>query len=165
MGILLLISLIVIVAIGLTNRKEVLLSIRSGPLVLKIGVFSLVTGIIFHVFGTILGLNELGIINQIISICYMVTFLCLILGVLKFIRLTSFSLNRKVGIFCLITGFAFSVVFEYLPFLESILLGNFNYKIITFIFYFTAVFTLVIEVYNLIFKNHSTGSEKKKNAS
>jgi hypothetical protein len=159
MGIILVISFIVIVAVGIANREEVILSIRSGSTNLKIGIFTLITGIIILLSGKILGFGELPIFNQIISICFLITFLCLIIGIFKFISLTSFSFNRKIGIFSLITGFAFAFMVRYFPFFYTLLPVNFSYGMITFVFYIVAVFSLIVEVYKFIF---SSPSKKEK---
>ncbi|QPC47507.1 hypothetical protein [Mangrovibacillus cuniculi] len=152
MGIILFISFIIIVALGITNREEVMISVRSSSTIFKIGVFTLVTGIIFLISGGILGFGELSIINSIISICFLVTLLCLMIGILKFISLTSFSFNRKVGIFSLITGFVFAVMSQNVPFFSP-------YYSITYIFYIVAVLSLIVDVYKFIF---GTSSQQDK---
>jgi hypothetical protein len=144
MNIILFISFIVIAATGIVKREEVILSIRSGSMILKIGVFTLITGIIILIAGGILGFGEIEIMNQIISICFLVTFLCLTVGVFKFISLTSFSFNRKIGIFSLITGFAFALMTQILPFF-------YTYAAVTYLFYIVAVCSLIVEVYKFIF--------------
>ena len=155
MGIILFISFIVIVAIGIAKREEVILSIRSGSIILKIGIFTLITGIIILLSGNILGFGELPIINQIISICFLITFLCLIIGIFKFISLTSFSFNRKIGLFSLITGFAFALMSQNVPFFYA-------YNAVTYIFYIVAVCSLIVEIYKFIFGSSSKEDKLSK---
>lgn len=162
MGVILLISFILIVAIGLTNRKEVIESIQSGSTNLKIGVFTLITGIILLLSGKVLGFGHLVVINQIIAVCFLITFLTLMIGIFKFIRLTSFTFNRKVGIFSLVTGFAFGLMVRYFPFFYTTLPVNFSYEMVTIAFYLVAVFCLIVEVYKFIFKAQSR--EQKLNS-
>lgn len=159
MGIILFISFIAIVAVGITNREEVIESIRSGSINLKIGVFTFITGMIIHVSGTIIGFGELYILNQIVGICFLITFLCLLIGIYKFISLTSFSYNRKIGIFSLIAGFTFTSMMKMFPFFYVIFPENFRYDMITFVLYLVVVVCLILEVYRFIF-----GSSLKKGA-
>ncbi len=151
MGIILFISFIAIVAVGIANRDEAIESIRSGSINLKIGVFTFITGMIIHVSGTFIGFGELHILNQIVGICFLITFLCLIIGIYKFISLTSFSFNRKIGIFSLIAGFAFTSMMKMFPFFYVIFPENFRYDMITFILYLVVVLCLIFEVYQFIF--------------
>lgn len=161
MEFILIVSFIFIAAVGISNHEQVIRSIRSGSINLRIGIFTLIVGIILIFSGKILGFEKLSLINDIISICFLITFLCLIIGIFKFIRLTPFSFNRKMGIFCLIVGFTLAFTGNYFSILTTLIASRAHFQMITSAFYIVAVLSLIVEVFKFIFGSKS--KEEKLN--
>jgi hypothetical protein len=153
MQFLLIISLIAIVVIGITNYKDIVPNVRAGSINLKIGVFTLIVGIIILASSSIAGFGEMILMKQISAVCFLIPFLSIIVAIVKFVSKTSYTFNRKLMVFALITGFTYTIINEYFPFFNVLMPNEFNFKIVTFVLYIIVVACLIIEVYRLIFKS------------
>ncbi len=147
------VSFLIILVILIKNSAVTLKSLHSASLVMKIGVFTLIAGWIIHFSGSIIGFSELIILRQIIALLFLVTFLCVVIGILSFLKNTNFSFNRKVGFFSLTVGFLSTLFINYVPVVTTLIPIEFDYRIIGITFYVLFVSTLLIELYRFIFRN------------
>lgn len=153
MSFLLGVSLIAIIVIMIKHHHEFLPQLRAGSFNLKLGVFSLLVGWIIHVSSAMTGFNELLLVNQIESAFFLLSFVCLIIGVTKFINRLPLNFNRRLMIFTLILAFAYTIVNEQFSFLSYLIPAEFNYSFISLALYIVVVCCLIIEVYQFIFTN------------
>ncbi|MGE6492213.1 hypothetical protein ACQKD4_10955 [Exiguobacterium sp. NPDC077395] len=147
------VSFLIIVVILIKNSAVTLKSLHSASLVMKTGVFTLMAGLIIQFSGSIIGFAELLILKQIIGLLFLITFLCVVIGILSFLKNTNFSLNRKVGFFSLTVGFLSTLFINYVPVITTLIPVEFDYRIIGITFYVLFVSTLLIELYKFIFRN------------
>lgn len=151
MSFLLGVSLIAIIIVMIKHHHELIPQLRAGSLNLKIGIFSLVVGWIINISSKMTGFNELLVVNQINSAFFLLAFICLIIGVTKFINRLPLNFNRRLMVFTLILAFAYTIVNEQFSFLSYLIPTTFNYSLISFFLYIVVVCCLIIEVYHFIF--------------
>ena len=152
MQIILAISFIAILVVLLKNSRLTLNSIQSASLVMKIGIFTLVAGWVISLSGNLIGFGDFLALQQAVSILYLITFVCVIIGIVSFLMSTQFSINRKIGFFSLVVGFLSTLFVSYIPVITTIIPSEFDPRIVGLAFYVVFVMTLLIELYQFIFK-------------